>query len=96
MGWSDASPIEMVGLAILLTAVGLAILWITVVRGGQGPVNTVETFVAKRGPLTLSVLEAGALKAKDPEIVRSSLQGRAAIIWIIPEGIRVNAGRPVG
>jgi HlyD family secretion protein len=91
-GMVGRKPYRVVGLAILLTAVGLAILWITVVRGGQGPVSTVETFVAKRGPLTLSVLEAGALKAKNPEIICSALQGRAAIIWIIPEGTHVNAG----
>jgi HlyD family secretion protein len=85
-------PYRIAGLAILLVALGLAILWIAVVRGGQGPVNTVETFAAKRGPLTLSVLEAGALKAKDPEVICSALQGRAEIIWIIPEGTHVNAG----
>ena len=85
-------PYHIVGLAVLVTALGLAILWITVVRGGQGPVNSVETFAAQRGPLTFSVLEAGVLKAKDPEIICSSLQGRAVIIWIIPEGTPVNAG----
>ena len=89
---AQARPIELWASAVLLVALGLAILWITVVRGGQDPVNSVETFAAKRGPLTISVLEAGALKAKDPEIICSGLQGRAAIIWIIPEGTRVNAG----
>jgi HlyD family secretion protein len=85
-------PYRILGAAVLVTALGLAILWITVVRGGQGPVNTVETFVAKRGPLTLSVLEAGALKAKDPEIVRSSMRRSATIIYLVPEGVRVNQG----
>ena len=81
-----------VGTAVLVAALGLVVIWIKVVRGSQEPVSSVETFVVKRGPVTISVLEAGALKAKDPEIICSSLQGRAAIISIIPEGTRVNQG----
>ena len=54
--------------------------------------SSVPTVAVKRGPLTISVLEAGALKAKDPEILRSGLQGRATIISIVPEGTRVNEG----
>ncbi|MCX5645480.1 MAG: efflux transporter periplasmic adaptor subunit [Phycisphaerae bacterium] len=85
-------PYRIVGTAVLVVALGLVILWITVVRGGQGPVNTVETFVAQRGPLTFSVLEAGTLMAKDPVIVRSSMRRSATIIYLVPEGVRVNQG----
>ncbi len=85
-------PYRLVGTAALLVAVGLVVVWMTVVRGGQDPVDTVETVAVKRGPLTIRVLEAGTLKAKDPEILRSGLQGRATIISIVPEGTRVKAG----
>ncbi len=80
------------GTAVLLVAVGLVVLWLKVVQGGEDPVSSVPTVAAKRGPLTISVLEAGALKAKDPEIIRSGLQRRATIISIVPEGTRVNEG----
>jgi HlyD family secretion protein len=83
---------KVIGAAVLIVAIGLVIVWLKVVRGGEDPANSVATFVAKRGPLTISVLEAGALKAKDPEIIRNSLEGRATIISIIPEGTRVNKG----
>jgi len=85
-------PYKMIGVAILVVAIGLVIVWLKVVRGGEDTANSVATFVAKRGPLTISVLEAGALKAKDPEIIRSNLEGRATVISIIPEGTRVNKG----
>ena len=80
---------KMIGAAVLVVAIGLIVIWLRVVRGGEDSAATVATFVAKRGPLTISVLEAGALKAKDPEIIRNNLEGRATIISIIPEGTRV-------
>jgi HlyD family secretion protein len=85
-------PYRIVGTAVLVAAIGLVVLWLRVVQGGEDPVSSEPTVAAKRGPLTISVLEAGALKAKDPEIIRSGLQGRATIISIVPEGTRVNEG----
>jgi HlyD family secretion protein len=85
-------PYKMIGAAVLIVAIGLGIVWFKVVRGGEDPANSVATFIAKRGPLTISVLEAGALKAKDPEIIRNTLEGRATIISIIAEGTRVTKG----
>jgi HlyD family secretion protein len=82
----------MVGTAVLVVAIGLAVIWLKVVRGSENPGSGVETFVARRGPLTVSVLEAGALKAKDPAILRSSTPRRATILSIVPEGIRVQEG----
>ncbi len=85
-------PYRIVGTAVLVAAIGLVALWFRVVRGGEDPVSSEPTVATMRGPLTISVLEAGALKAKDPEIIRSGLQGRATIISIVPEGVRVNEG----
>ena len=50
------------------------------------------TFVAKRGPLTISVLESGAIKAKEQEVIRNEVEGRTTIISIVPEGTRVKKG----
>jgi HlyD family secretion protein len=85
-------PYKLIGAAVLIVAIGLVIVWLKVVRGGEDPANSVATFVAKRGPLTISVLEAGALKAKDPEIIRNQVEGRTTIISIVSEGTRVNKG----
>ncbi|OHB63992.1 MAG: hypothetical protein A2Y77_07375, partial [Planctomycetes bacterium RBG_13_62_9] len=85
-------PYKIIGTAVLVVAIGLAIVWFKVVRGQEDPASNMATFIAKRGPLTISVLEAGALKAKDPEIIRNNLEGRATIISIIPEGTHVNEG----
>ena len=82
-------PYQMIGGAALVAAIALVVIWFTVVRGGEDTESSEETVVAKRGPLTISVPAAGMLKAKDPEIIRNSLEGRATIISIIPEGTRV-------
>jgi HlyD family secretion protein len=85
-------PYRVVGTAVLAAAIGLVVLWWTGVHGGQGPTSTADTCVAQRGPLTVSVLEAGSLKAKDPAILRSDMRRRATILSIVPEGTRVEEG----
>jgi HlyD family secretion protein len=91
-GVSGRKPYRVVGTAILAAAIGVVVLWWTVVHGGQGPTSTADTFAVRRGPLTVSVLEAGSLKAKDPAILRSDIRRRATIISIVPEGTRVEEG----
>jgi HlyD family secretion protein len=85
-------PYRVVGTAVLAAAIGLVVLWWTGAHGGQGPTSTADTFVVQRGPLTVSVLEAGSLKAKDPAILRSDMRRRATILSIVPEGTRVEEG----
>jgi HlyD family secretion protein len=85
-------PYRTVGTALLVSAIGLAVIWMTVVHGGQDPAGAVETFAARRGPLTIRVLEAGSLMAKNPEIVRSTLRRPATILTLIPEGVWVKKG----
>ncbi len=85
-------PYMIIGTTVLVAALALVVLWFTVVRGGEDTARTVETVAAQRGPLTISVPAAGMLKAKDPEIIRNSLEGRATVISIIPEGTRVKQG----
>jgi HlyD family secretion protein len=85
-------PYRIVGTALLVVVLGLVAVWLKVVRGGENPASTVATFAARRGPLTVSVLEAGSLRAKDPVILRSALPRRATIISIVPEGTYVHEG----
>jgi HlyD family secretion protein len=85
-------PYKILGATALVAALALVVLWLTVVRGGEDTAGTVATVAAQRGPLTISVPAAGILKAKDPEIIRNSLEGRATIISIIPEGTHVMPG----
>ena len=49
-------------------------------------------FVVKRGPLTISVTEAGTIQNRDQEVVKSQVEGRTTILWIIAEGTHVKKG----
>jgi HlyD family secretion protein len=50
------------------------------------------TFVARRGPLTINVLEAGTIKAREQVIIKNEVEGTTTILWIIEEGTRVRKG----
>lgn len=89
---ASRKPVKLIGAAIIVAAVVFAVIWLKVVRAEEDPAANMATFVAKRGPLTISVLEAGAIKAKEQEIIRNEVEGRTTIISIIPEGTRVKAG----
>mgnify|MGYP001459973829 FL=1 len=89
---ASRKPVKLIGAAIIVAVVVFAVIWLKVVRAEEDPAANMATFVAKRGPLTISVLEAGAIKAKEQEIIRNEVEGRTTIISIIPEGTRVKAG----
>jgi HlyD family secretion protein len=89
---SARKPLKLIGAAVLLVAVVLVVLWLKVVRGGEDPTISMPTFVAKRGPLIISVLENGAIKAKEQEVIRNEVEGTTAIVSIVPEGTYVKKG----
>jgi len=52
-------------------------------------------FVALRGPLTISVTEAGTVQNRDEVMVKSEVEGSNAILSLIDEGVYVKAGQVV-
>jgi len=73
----------------VIVVIGLIVVLLKVVRGGEAPLTGMATFVAKRGPLTISVPEAGTIKASQQETIKNEMEGRTSIIYLIPEGTRV-------
>ena len=63
------------------------------VFGGNDPQNVNHAiFVAKRGPLTISVLESGTIKSREQVILKNEVEGETSIISIIPEGTWAKEG----
>jgi RND family efflux transporter MFP subunit len=60
--------------------------------GGEGEAAETATAVAKRGELRITVVANGTVKAKDSVRIRSEIENRSEVTWIIEEGIEVNAG----
>jgi len=50
------------------------------------------TYQVKRGPLTISFVESGTIKARDQIIIKNEVEGRTSIISLVPEGTRVKKG----
>lgn len=65
-------------------------LFLMTSRGDSG--QTQAVFTAQKGPLTISVLESGTIKAKDQVIIKNEVEGRTSIIYLIDEGTRVLKG----
>jgi HlyD family secretion protein len=91
-GVAPRRPYKIAGLAVLVVAIGMVVIWFKMVQGGNDPTSAMPTFVARRGPLIISVLESGAVKAKEQEVVRNEVEGRPSIITIVPEGTAVKKG----
>jgi HlyD family secretion protein len=66
---------KVLGAIVLVVVVGLAVVLFTVVRSGTNPTSEQATFVAKRGPLTISVLESGTIKAREQIIIKNEVEG---------------------
>lgn len=50
------------------------------------------TFEAQQGPLTISVTESGTIQSRERVIVKSQVEGRTTILWLIDEGRHVEKG----
>lgn len=91
-GVAAGRSIKIAVVALLVVALGVGVIWLKVLRGGEDPENAILVFKALRGPLTISVLESGAIKAMEQEVIRNEVEGRTSIISIIPEGTAVKVG----
>jgi HlyD family secretion protein len=83
---------RLLGGAVIVVLIGTAVLWLTVVRGGNRSKQDAPTFTARRGPLTISVVESGTIKARDQLIIKNEVEGRTSIITLVREGTRVKKG----
>jgi HlyD family secretion protein len=92
IGNGQRKPIKILGIAVAIVAIGLAVVWLKVGQGSESPSAQLATFTAKQGPLTISVLEAGTIKAREQEIIYNEVEGRTSIVKIISEGAQVKKG----
>lgn len=83
---------KVIGAIVIIVVIGLIVVWLKAVRGSEDPTSNLATFAAKRGPLTISVLERGAIKAREQEVIRNEVEGRTSIISLVAEGTRVKKG----
>ena len=79
-----------VAAAVVIIAFGA--VRIKSLRSGGGSTGNHATFVVERGPLRISVTQSGTIKARDQVVLKSEVEGRTSILWLIPEGTAVKKG----
>jgi len=77
---------------VLVMVVVFALILFRTAGSSAKSTSELATFVAKQGPLTISVLESGTIKAREQIIIKNEVEGRTSIITLIPEGTRVKKG----
>ncbi len=82
----------LLGTLLIIVLLGAGIIWLAAFRGGKAAGRDVPTFTVKRGPLTISVVESGTIKARDQRIIKNEVEGRTSIISLVSEGTRVKEG----
>jgi HlyD family secretion protein len=77
---------------VIVVLAGAGVIWLTAFKGNKASGQDEPTFTVRRGPLTISVVESGTIKARDQHIIKNEVEGRTSIITLVPEGTRVKKG----
>ena len=60
--------------------------------GGDESDASTPVFTVAEGPLTIGITASGSVQSRDKVILRSELEGRNTILWVVEDGVNVNAG----
>ncbi len=80
-----------IAVVIVLTVIGAGLARLASSDSKGMDVN-IATFTVKRGPLTISIIESGTIKAREQEIIKSEVEGRTTILSLVDEGVHVKKG----
>src|SRR5688500_5060290 len=77
----------------LVVVAGVAIGATVLARSNNDrPSSNGAMFTVARGPLTISVSEAGTVKSREQAIIKSEVEGQNTLLYLVPEGTRVKEG----
>jgi HlyD family secretion protein len=80
---------------VVLVAVVGGSLWWALARGGllaSEAATSARGATVQRGPMRISVVERGNLKAADSLVLKSEIEGNTTILKLVPEGTLVQEG----
>ena len=83
-------PFIITAIIIMVTGIGVAMAKLS--QNGNSVEINHATFHVKTGPLRISVVETGTLKALEQVVIKNEVEGRTSIIYLIPEGTHVEKG----
>jgi len=77
-------------LAAALTAAAIA--GIAIAQRRRATRERPATFTVERGPLTINLIVSGTIQSREQIIIRSGVEGRNTIVWMVEEGRAVKEG----
>ena len=77
----------MVAVALVAAAVAA---WLF--GGGNSTDETTPVFAVAEGPLTIGITASGSVQSRDKVVLRSELEGRNTILWVVEDGVSVKTG----
>jgi HlyD family secretion protein len=80
-------------LGVVVVVLVASTLLLTRATGFAAAAASVPTFQVQRGPLTISVIESGAIKSQEQVTLKNEVEGQTTLIYLIPEGTRVQEGQ---
>jgi len=83
---------HLIWLCVMVLLIGIGVVKALNFETEHAMNNDHITFGAKRGPLRISVVESGTIKARDQIIIKNRVEGRTSIISLVEEGIEVKTG----
>jgi HlyD family secretion protein len=76
--------------AVLLIAAAALVPWL--LSSGKAENQSQPVVRVERGPLVISISESGAVKSREQKILKSEVEGRTTILYLVPEGTGAKAG----
>ncbi|MFA7485913.1 MAG: efflux transporter periplasmic adaptor subunit, partial [Phycisphaerae bacterium] len=84
--------LKITAMVIILLVITAVILVISIFRKSANPIDNHATYKVQKGPLVISVIESGTIKARDQVILKNEVEGRTSVITLVPEGTLVRKG----
>lgn len=79
---------KIIAVALVVACVALVALF----RNGDGDDVNMPVFEAVEGTLTIGISSTGSVQSRDKVILRSELEGKNTILWIVDDGVNVKTG----
>ena len=79
-------------IAVALIVIVAISLWMAKNMSTKSTDSEIPLFTVEKGLLTISVLEAGTITAREVEIIKCEVESRPTILWLIDEATRVKKG----
>src|SRR6056297_1854488 len=86
------SKIIIILFILIIIGGGIGYAFFTDAFKAEDQTEELSLFTVEKGPLTISVVEAATIKARDVEVIKSQVEGNTTVLWVIPEATRVKKG----